>query len=375
MRVLIVYPDIYIYGGAEQVVVRLCNYLVSKGIKNSLLTTKIIPEVRGYLRGTDIIVKEQVSNKTNTIERAMFLWNKIREHADDFDLINVHNYPAEITAFLSPKPVVWLCNEPELYLSKKHTKSFRLKLFSTGLMPFEKFVVRKYINRVIVADKFNADRFENIYGITPSVINYGIDHDFFSQRRDQVVTKNRLGWDSKFVILHAGMLTPFKNQLESLRTVKNLKNKIPGLLLVMAGHWIEKYKAQLDKYIKDNNLEDFTVFTGHVEKEELRDLYYACDVLIHPIKSQGGWLSPFEALCAQKPVVVSTEMTASEIVAKAKIGTVTDHFDEAIMDIYKNPDKHKKIAVQGEKWVKDNLCWDNFCRETLRLFQHTINRN
>jgi glycosyltransferase involved in cell wall biosynthesis len=211
-----------------------------------------------------------------------------------------------------------------------------------------------------------------LYGIEPHIDNYGIDCEFFSQP-GKIRTKHEMRLDNKFVILHVGMLTPFKNQLESLRTIKKLKNKIPNLLLVMAGHWIETYKEQLDEYIRLYNLEDLIAFTGHISREKLRDFYYACDVLIHPIKSQGGWLSPFEALCAGKPVVVSQDMTASDILSKENIGIVSNQYDDVVMDIYRNPDKYAEMANKGAIWVKENLTWDKFCDGMVTVFDNVLN--
>lgn len=374
MRVLIVYPKIYIYGGAELLIVKLCNYLTGKGIKNTLLTSSIIPDVERDLKGTNVIVRKGSTDTMNILENAFFLWKNVRDYLDNFDLINVHNFPAEISAFLSPKPVVWMCNEPELYLAKTNTTSFKNKLFLGGLMPFEKFVVKRYIDSVVVADEFNAERFKRIYGISPHIINYGINHEFFSQG-DAKEAKHKMGLDDKFVILQVGMITPLKNQLASLKTVKELKSRIPDLILILAGYWEEEYKIELEKYIDKNNLEDIAVFTGHIERKDLRELYYACDVLIHPIKSQGGWLAPFEVLCAQKPIVVSSEMTASSIIRREEIGVITKDFVGAILDTYKNPDKYHEIAARGGKWVRKNLSWDNFCVQMLNLFYGVTNNS
>jgi len=111
------------------------------------------------------------------------------------------------------------------------------------------------------------------------------------------------------------------------------------------------------------------VFTNQINREEVRDLYHACDVLLHPIKPQGGWLSPFEALCAQKLIIVSPEMSASDIIEKEKIGIVTDNYTEAIIKIYKNVDEYANMRERGREWVKNNLNWDTFCQKNLNIFQ------
>jgi glycosyltransferase involved in cell wall biosynthesis len=373
MRILIVYPKIYIYGGAEQVIVKLCNYLFRKGIENTLLTSSIIPEVRKDIRGTKIIVQKDSKDTTNIVECAFFLWRKVKDNLDDFDLINVHNFPAEISSFLSPKPVVWLCNEPEMYLRKSITATVKGKLFFNGLMPFEKYVVRRYVDSVIVADEYNAQRFKRIYGITPRIVNYGVDYGYFSHK-DDIKTKHEMGYEKKFVILHVGVVQHFKNQLASLKMVKELKDKIPNLFLILAGHWAKGYKTKLDEYIKENSLENYVLFTGHIDRAYLKNLYYVCDVLVHPIKPQGGWLSPFEALCAGKPVVVSPDMTASDILSKENIGIVSDQYADVVMDIYKNPEGYSKKAQKGATWIKENLTWDKFCENMVNEFDKVYAR-
>lgn len=372
MRVLIVHPRINIYGGAELLIVRLANYLTGKGIKNALLTTSITPEVKADLKGTDMIIKKK--SMPNVIGEILALQKGVRDNLNNFDVINVHNFPAELSIFPFHKPCVWMCNEPELYLSLKLNISFRTRLLYSSLWPFDRFVVRHYIKSVAVADEFNANRFKSLYKIEPYIINYGIDYKLFAQGEPEKAIE-RFGLFNDFIIIHVGMLTPFKNQLESIKTIEKLKGIIPNIKLVLAGEGEFEYKSMLGRYIQERNLSMNVIFTGHLRREELRDLYHACHVLLHPVKSQGGWLSPFEALCARKPIVVSSEMTAADIIKNEKIGIVTDNFDEAIIDIYKNPDIYKGMAEKGEKWVRDNLSWDSFCEKMLGLFYKAMSGN
>lgn len=372
MRVLIINPRIYVYGGAELLIVRLANYLTGKGIKNAILTTSIIPEVKTDLIKTDIIIKEK--SMSNVIGEILALQKGVRDNFKHFDVINVHNFPAEFSIFPCRKPVVWMCNEPELSLSLKLNLPLATRLLYNLFWPFDKFIVRHYVKNVVVSDDFNAGRFRNLYGIAPYVINYGTDYEFFSQRGSEKITK-RFRLFNDFVIIQVGMLTPFKNQIESIKTLERLKALIPNIKLVLAGEGEFTYKSMIERYIQERNLSTNVILTGHLKREDLRNLYHACHVLLHPVKSQGGWLSPFEALCARKPVVVSPEMTASDIIKNERIGVVTNNFAEAIIDIYKNPDGYDEMTKKGEKWVKQNLSWDNFCENMLRLFYKAVNEN
>ena len=164
------------------------------------------------------------------------------------------------------------------------------------------------------------------------------------------------------------MLTPFKNQMASLEAVERLRSVIPNLLLLLAGANSGPYKDTLDEYVKAKGLHDHVHFTGHVDRAELRRAYYASDVLVHPIKDQGGWLSIFEAMCAEKPVVVSEEMTAADIISKNGIGTVTNDFAEGILDVYRNAAKYRDRIQTAKRFVQENLSWERFGEQILNVF-------
>ncbi|CAD7769511.1 D-inositol-3-phosphate glycosyltransferase [Candidatus Methanoperedenaceae archaeon GB50] len=374
MKVLIVNTKMDIYGGAELLIVKLANYLSREGIENALLTTFLSPEIEKDLNGTETLSLNKVFGRgvvlINTTREILMLQRHVQNFKDSFDVINVHNFPAEVSVFGADKPTVWMCNEPPIFwLDQK--LSLPLQIPHRLLLSFEKLVVRKYVKHVCVSDKFNAERFERIYGFKPAIINYGIDYGFFFEGNMKEAMEKFDLYDS-FVVLHVGMLTPLKNQMGSIKTVEKLKDRIPNIKLVLAGLGEGDYRVMLENYIKEKNLEQNVVFTGHLNRESVKDLYHACDVLLHPIKSQGGWLAPFEALCAKKPIIVSREMTASDIIRREGIGIVTDDFAEAILDIYNNPGKYYEIAERGQAWVKGNLNWDNFCEKMVDVFYRAI---
>lgn len=370
MKVLIIYPKFYVYGGGEKLVVRLANYLVNSGIENAVLTTAVIDEVCRDLQGTKVLVEE---NRKGTARGEMVaLCRGVRRYARDYNVLNPHNYPAEVAAAFSQKPSIWMCNEPELHLSLKFGSfNWKYRLFLKALAPCERYIVRRRIDRWVVADRFNADRFRALYGREPEIIPYGIDAEYFSVA-DRGEARRRLGLRSKFVVLHVGMMTKLKNQMASLEALNRLKNKIPGIMLVLAGSWLDDYRRDIDDYIKMNDLRGKVVITGHITREELRDWYCAGDVLLHPILSQGGWLSPFEALCAGMPVIVSRDMTAADIIVDNGFGTVTDDYEGSLLGVYMNPGGHQANARRAAEWVRANLSWDTFGGAMLNVFRSAL---
>lgn len=377
MRVLIVYPRMDLYGGAELLIVRLANYLTRKDIENALLTTNILSEIERDLIGTHIIKHpfsplQGVLRPLNLFKTLSLLNQGVRKNLRNFDLINVHNYPAELSIYPYRKPVVWMCNEPpEVHVKLYDEPKYSLRRYVIqAILALEKHVVRHYVSTVVVADEFNKSRFRMIYGFDPHVINYGIDYHFFAAHPKDNKRKNA----DRFTVLHVGMLTPLKNQLESIKTIEKLKSTIPGIKLILAGFGEGEYLHSLQEFIKAKKLEDHVEITGHISRERLKNLYHTSNVLLHPIKSQGGWLSPFEALCAQTPIIVSSEMTASSLIRKEVLGTVTNDFANAVLDIYQNSAQYEKMAIPRAEWVRDNLSWDSFCGNMLEVFSLALNQ-
>ena len=373
MKVLIVYPRMYVYGGGELLVVRLANYLSRNSIPNAILTTGILPEIEHDLIDTRIInAADDAARYSNLMGPRLgsltALRKQLRKTMDGFDVINVHNYPAELCTFPHSKPVVWMCNEPPevaVNVRLQDASPFNWKrLVFRLILKLEQQIVRKYITVAVVADDFNQQRFERLYKFSPRIANYGIDHGFFSRKPDKV---NRNG--NLFTLLHVGMVTPLKNQMESVKAVHSLKHRIPGIHLKLAGNEEGGYAENLRAYIRDNRLQEHVTFTGHIDRQALRGLFYSSDLLLHPVKSQGGWLSPFEALCTGLPIVVSTEMTASKIIGDNKLGIVSDDLPEAVYRVYQNRDAHREMAERAAGWVDTNLNWDAFSEKLVSAFK------
>ena len=346
MKVLIVNPEFYVYGGAERVIVRLANYLTDKSVMNTIITPRMLPKIKRELMETRVI-------ETETIEKLVPVLHGILHK---FDVINLHNDPAQVTVFPRQRPTVWLCNEPPI------------QTFTGGeLSEQQREIVRKHIDIAVVADEYNRERFKKIYGMDARVNPYGVEFDFFAEgNRDAAIEKWNL--DGHFVILQVGMFTFTKNQLKTVSIFKKVKKRIPEAKLVLAGFDKTPYKNTVMRRIRSDRLRKDVVLTGEITQTEIRDLYHACDVMVAPIMAQGGWLSTFEAMAAGKPVVVSKEMTAASIIEENKLGIVTDDYLTNIIGIYENGFD----GYNSQVWVKENLSWDKFCKNMLGFFEEVM---
>lgn len=365
MNVMIVHPNFKLYGGAEHLIVKLCNHLTSNNIQNAIVTTSINQNVIDDLNHTKIIqtrpVKKSKITLLNHINIANALRIQIQIYSNHYDIINVHNFPAELAVRGIDKPVVWMCNEPP------HC-SLELNPIDKLFLQFEKHIVNNNIDDVVVADPYNQKRFGKLYNLQSNIINYGIDCDLFNVKSTAT--------NHYFNIVQVGTVTPFKNQLKSIQAVEQLIIKIPKIHLVLVGDDNSQYAKELKQYVKDHDLNHHVVFMGNITQQDLRLVYAVSNLAVFPGKEQGGWLSPFEAMCAGLPVIVSEELPCSDIIKLNGLGHVTNNLKStilasAIFDIY---DSNVKFDIEfNRNWIKSNLTWELFGDNIIKQFEDTIN--
>lgn len=375
MKVLIIHPRMELFGGAELVVVKLSDYLSRNKIPHALLTTHISKPLEKRLGTTRVIPYPFKKSKggmkpLNLVKTIAALHSGVKKHQDRFDVINVHNYPGELSVFQTRKPVVWMCNEPPKVAVEfdSEKKGSVRRLAVKTLLNAERRVVRSHIASTVVADEFNRDRFRQLYGSVPAIIPYGIDHRFFSGAPKGKIRQKF----QRFTLLHVGIISPMKNQMESILSLERLKPHIPGIRLILAGLGQGAYYQKIKQYIREKNLENSVDITGHVSRERVRELYHLCHLLLHPIQSQGGWLAPFEAICSGLPVIVSPEMTAARIIRDENLGVVTRDYVPAVRQLFDNPDGYTASAAQRSAWVKKNLSWDNYGQKMVAHFETVL---
>lgn len=343
MKVLIVNPSCWIYGGAERVIVKLANWLDEHHHTVTLVTTQMNKRMKDDFKNLRIVYAKDFSDLRDFVQNA----------AQDFDVINIHNEPGYLSVYPRKRNVVWLCNEPP-HLDDPVPEEYELN------------AVKNF--KAVVADEFNAKRFEGLYKIKPRIINYGIDYDFFSETtKDMLLDNLRSGLGIEkddYVITQVGFVADTKNQLRTLRIFKQVKEKMPNAKLILAGQHTA-YVEEVKKYVEENGLMGDVILTGFVSREQVRDIYQISDIALFPIKSQGGWLSVFEAMSAGLPVLVSKEATCSSILDEHALGYVCNTDEDFVKSILARPEAEEYSA----EWVKENLTWDKFCEEMYDEFK------
>jgi len=337
MKVLICNPSLWIYGGAERVIVQLANYLTDRHHEVSILCYQICDEVRAALKEARII----------EVENLDILPDFLQQIYTDFDVVNIHNEPGYMCLYPKKANVVWMCNEPP-HLEKPEPQDVELQ------------AVKDF--KVIVADQFNKERIDNLYNVESKIIPYGIDYDFFSEN------PNKIEKNKEMTFIQVGWIADTKNQLRTIEIFKGLKEHYPESKLILCGkalpHYLDLVRQKVAEYglMSDVELVDFT------DREKVRDLYHSSHIALFPIKSQGGWLSVFEAISAGLPTYVSKDATCSSIIEENKLGVVCDTNEDFVQGC-RGYGVSDNIETKNMTWVKENLTWDKFCEKMLEEFK------
>ena len=362
MKVLIVHSQMAMFGGAEVLIVRLATHLQEQGhiVTIATLSTK---NIDAYKDLEIVTPKHQIEYRLrgslSTLSDVYKMWRELSnlctELAPGYDVINAHNFPA-IWCVPTSKKVVWMCNEvPDLF-HNHHISSLINPLLNSGRW-VDRTIVRGKHPTAIVADENMARIFSHRYLLTPKIIPYGIDGEFFAHA-------SRISHND-FTIIQPSMVSPSKNQFAVLEAVDVLRKNIPNIKAVFAGYMEpdNAYTKLLKEYIKEHNIEKNVIFTGLVAREYLRELYSVSDVAVFSGVGQGSWLGPFEAIAAGIPAIVSPKLSCSSLVAREKLGLVTDNITEEIIKVFNN----KPETQRQKEYVLQNLTWNKFCGEFTKL--------
>jgi len=379
-RVLIVHNQMKYYGGGELLIVELANWLTKRGIKNDILALSKSKEVEDKLINTSIIIPSHdvdlnppgYKNITDILNAIKVFRKKLKEIKDNYDVINFHDFPVTWSLWPRKKPAVWFMNLPPSLFSKPDA-GFFLKMLHKGRVWLDRLIVRQSMDIITVAEDLNMLRAKQRYGINARMVYFGTDYDFFSKGNAQKANK-KYNLEKKFIIIQSGVICNVKNQFESVKAIARIKEKIPNVLLILAGRWEEDYKKKIEAYVKEAGLEKNILFTGNLKREELRDLYKVADVGLFPLGEQGGVLAPIEVLCAGTPVIVSEDAETAPLVKEEELGIVTKNYAKAILEVKNNQTEWKKKTKKAGNFVKKNLSWEAYSDRMIQAFKDAWKR-
>ncbi len=151
---------------------------------------------------------------------------------------------------------------------------------------------------------------------------------------EQISSKLGLKPSEKLLLMVARM-DKMKSQDVAIKALAHLRN--PGkyrLALIGNGSFsssgkgglghgkANKWKAQLEGFVREYHLQDSVTFLGHVSTEELHAAYTLASAILLTSRLEGFGITVLEGWINKKPVVVSKGAGSSELVIDGSNGTI-----------------------------------------------------
>lgn len=169
-------------------------------------------------------------------------------------------------------------------------------------------------------------------------------------------------------LMYVGNAYPHKNLEALILAHKDIKDKIPQLVLVGK----EDYFYQRLKDLAEKEKISKVVFTGFIPDEELDTIYKNSLFYIFPSLYEGFGLPPLEAMARKIPVASSDIPCLKEILGENAFyfnASQKENITKAINEFLKNENLRKKMAKQGFEWAK-RYSWEKMAEKTLARYKN-----
>lgn len=289
------------------------------------------------------------------------------------DLLNPHNLPGPLIAALlasSRRPVVWTCNEvPEPIPPDQapHLGRFERAVWRVG-WHLARWAVRA-ARRILVPSDKTARSVELHYRREATVVNHGVDATQYRVDRDEGPRR------AAARLLCVAKLHPGKNVGLAIRTLAAVRARHPDTTLTIVGEG--PMRAYLERLAACLAVSDRITYRVRLSLAELRDLYRDSDVLLVPSIGAQSWaLTPFEALAAGTPSVVSTGTGAADILRSHEAALVVEPeeaaFADAVLRLLEDGRLARRIVANGRLLVESTLTWDRYVERCAAVFAEVL---
>lgn len=208
------------------------------------------------------------------------------------------------------------------------------------------------------------------------VIYNGIDIGKFKSDSDtRCATRQDIGVDKDgFVVAAIGDLRPAKDYETAIQAIAVLKDKIPGLVLIVAGTMTDLH-PRLEVLCKKLNVSEHVKFLGF--RADVIDILKASDLYLTTSTSEGFSLTLVEAMSSEIPVIATRCGGPEEIVSPGKTGILVEkgNYEEiasSIEHVYSNRDEAHMLAENAASDVRHRFSVTRMVGEYQSLYQDTL---
>ena len=234
-----------------------------------------------------------------------------------------------------------------------------------------------FSKRIVVVSKAVAQRFSWLNNRKVQLIYNGVDLDVLSPQCKESANPQRFFVKKEDQVIGVvGRLSPEKGHDILIQALPRIIKNTPRVRVLLVGEGDAKYKDFLQDRIKNEDLQEVFIFTGHIIKME--EVMGIIDILCLPSISEGFNRSLLEAMACGIPVVATKVGGNSEAVEDQGQGLLVPYGDaealgDAIIDLLKDQDKAQKMGQAGRKRVEQFFSIQRNVDQTQKLYRSILN--
>jgi len=223
--------------------------------------------------------------------------------------------------------------------------------------PWRNFYIRRAlarsVDRVLPVSRPMADALQENGIAVHGVVQNGIDCRAWAPWPEggERFRKSR-GLQGKRLLFHGGRLDYLKGGLHLVRALRFVLERVPEARLVVAGQ-PGPFQEEMRSLAGRLGVEEGLVFSGWLDREELRAAYAAADLVVSPsLCFESFNLMNLEGMAMAKPVVSSFFGGPLEVVKDGETGFLVNPLDikglaDAITRVFSDPDLARRLGEAG----------------------------
>ena len=356
----------YGVGGAEQVIIDLCDHLRNEGhhvcvvtLKSDWLTKKL----------SEIGVESIVIENKKSIDTLFFmeLVRIIREKK--IDLIHSHEFLMNMygtaASMVTRCPIIATIHGKGYYIDKWRRRAvYRL----VGRFAFRIVAVSENLKRYLIEKiKLNPSDI--------SVLCNGVDVNRFFPRDEEKSSrlKHELGLEG-IIIGAIGNLYPVKGHIHLIRAARLIADKFDEANFMVIGK-ITDYHKSLVEEVERLRLTDRFRFLGF--RDDIPQLMHLIDIFVLPSNEETFSIATLEALASSKPVVATRCGGPEGIITNGKHGFLVppgnpEQLAEKILELIRNPSLRHAFGEEGLMLVREKFTTEVMFDNYKSLYEEAI---